>query len=150
MNNNSELHENSKREIEAQISNCYAQVSKYSGHLSNIFRQLAFAEGALFWFSKINFNASNLLLIIGFSILIFYFILDALQYFSGLLEYEKIAKKFHHDYKDNKIYDLEKYDMEPPKYIDVFFYLKLITLVLASVILIYSFINGYTCSEFKS
>jgi hypothetical protein len=109
--NTNDLQKN-KQEIESQISSCYSQVAKYSAHLSNIFRQLAFAEGALFWFSKLHLNASDLSLMIGFSVLIVYFILDAIQYFVGLVEYERLAKKFHDDYKKNKIYDTDNYEME--------------------------------------
>lgn len=134
-----------KKEIEELITSCYLQSSEYSGNLSSILRQLAFAEGALFWFSKINFKSPDVLLILGFSILIVFFILDAVQYFVGLIQYENLAKTFHHDYKINKIYDPNKYEMNPPEYIDLFFYLKIIAILIASVILIYGFIHGYLC-----
>lgn len=145
MNKKVESNLDPKKEIENQISACYKETSEYSGHLSSILRQLAFAEGALFWFSKTNFSTPNILLILGFSILIAFFIFDAIQYLVGLIQYENLAKTFHRDYKKNKIYDPNKYEMDPPKYIDLFFYIKIIAILFASVILIYSFISGYLC-----
>lgn len=151
MNKNNKNHDlqidEAKKEIESQIVSCYNQSAEYSGHLSVILRQLAFAEGALFWFSKLNFKASDILLILGLSALIVFFILDAAQYLVGLTQYENLAKKFHHDYKINKLYDPNKYDMNPPEYIDSFFYLKIFVILIASIILIYSFISGYVCSS---
>ncbi len=46
----------SKKEIEQFISRGYEEIDFYSSQLSNILRQLAFAEGALFWFCKEKFN----------------------------------------------------------------------------------------------
>lgn len=135
--------EKSKEKIEASISHSYAETVGYSNELSKICRQLAFAEGALFWFSKQNLGSSITFLIIGFSILLMYFLFDALQYLAGLLKFQSQADQKYRDYKVNKIYDEDNYEI-PYKFhlTDLFFYIKLIMIFLSSITLIYAFLNG--------
>lgn len=88
----------SKKEIEQFINRGYEEIDFYSSQLSKILRQLAFAEGALFWFCKEKFNSSTFLIGVGFAFLLFYFLFDAKQYLSGLLHFKKQTAKFYDDF----------------------------------------------------
>lgn len=129
-----------KAEIEQFISSCYSEVADYTKEISVICRQLAFAEGGLFWFARTEFHISNRVLFYAFAFLLSYFILDAFQYLAGMWKYKKIAHKSYDDYKVNKIYFLEKYKI-PNKFglLEFFFYTKLLALGVSSAILIYNF-----------
>lgn len=135
--------EDTKAKIEGSICHSYSEAATYSNELSKICRQLAFAEGALFWFSKQNLGSSTTFLIIGFSILLMYFLFDALQYLSGLLKFQSQADQKYRDYKVNKIYDEDNYEIPYEFHLtDLFFYIKLIMILLSSITLIYAFLNG--------
>lgn len=133
--------EDNKKNIIKTITHCYKEVSDYSARLSSIFRQLAFSEGLLFWFAYEKLSAPILLLIIGFTLLIIYFILDLVQYFFGLRHFENLATTFNRDYKNN-ILDLKNYEIKLPSSLDLFFYFKMVIMCLASIILIFSFVLG--------
>lgn len=139
-----------KKEIERHIMFLYREAESYSSRLSSILRQLAFVEGGLFWFSKINFNTPNPILIIGFSFLVLYFVFDALQYFNGLIEYEKLGDKLYRDFKVHRIYIPDNYEEEPPKSIGVLFYIKILIIFISSILLIFIFMNGFSSSMMKT
>lgn len=136
-----------KDNIEKIINDCYAQSNKYSALLSTNFRQLAFAFGALFWFAKITFNTSNLVIICGYFSIVLFFSFDALQYYLGLRHFEKIARQFQHDLEVHKILDENMYKVTPTDNIDAIFYVKLIIIILSFFILFYSLIVGMSSQE---
>ncbi len=133
-----------KEEIELFLNRYFQEYECYSRELSVICRQLAFAEGALFWFSKQNLNASDILVSFGFGALIIYFIFDALQYFVGMRKNEQLSNQFYRDYKVNKNYDINNYEIPENHHLilNVFFYFKLIMISLSSALLIYALGHG--------
>lgn len=139
-NTNKKDVDSKKEEIESFLNRYFQEYECYSKELSLICRQLAFAEGALFWFSKQNLGASEFLVSFGFGVLIIYFIFDALQYFVGMRKNEQLSNQFYRDYKVNKNYDIDNYAIPENHHLilNVFFYMKLIMLSVSSVLLIYA------------
>jgi hypothetical protein len=107
--------------------------------LSTTCRQLALGEGGLCWLIKAaNFNchiSSQINFI--FILLVIFFILDALQYLVISINYHDLAKKYDEKILKSQIKKIEK--LSEPKNVNrisnIFFILKLFTLVLASLIL---------------
>lgn len=137
-----------EKEIEDFIQRNYSVAVVYSSQLSTVLRQLAFAEGALFWFCKIQFSLSIIPIAIGWAFLLFFFACDAIQYFLGYQYFRIQADKFLADFK-NEIYDVNHYYMNQssPQKLHYFFYLKIGMITCSSLILIFSFLIGIYCNH---
>jgi Ca2+/Na+ antiporter len=131
------------KEIEGQISQCYGESSNYTAILSSICRQIAFAEGALFWFLYSEIKVSLKFVAVGFLVLLIYFLLDLVQYIIGQYIYRKKAKSWETDLK-NQILSKNNYEFETDFFywIDRVLFFKLSFLFLASLILIVGYIIG--------
>ncbi len=96
------MNEQSRIDLEKNINDCYKASSDYSSTLSSICRQIAFAEGALYWLLFTGFNISSKYIIVGYFFLLFYFFSDLFQYLFGYIAYKKKAEQ-NQEYLDNKI-----------------------------------------------
>ena len=133
-----------KVEIEQFIASCYSEVADYSKEISTICRQLAFAEGALFWYAKtVHFNISNAFIFWSLVCLLCYFFFDAAQYVAGMCKYKKLSNKYHDDFERHHIYDTEHYKI-PRKdcILMMFFILKILSISIASGFLIWAYYIG--------
>lgn len=130
-------------DVESHISQCYAESSNYTAILSSICRQIAFAEGALFWFLYSELKVSLNYLAIGFLILLLYFFLDLIQYLIGHYMYQNKAKNWENDLK-NGVLLKKNYEFETDFFywIDRVLILKLVCLFFASLLLFIGFILG--------
>lgn len=129
--------------IEELITNCYSESSSYTATLSSICRQIAFAEGALFWFLYSELKVSIYYIVVGFLFLLIYFILDLIQYLIGYNIYQKRAKIWEDSLKKGI---LLKNNYEFPNdffyWINKFLVYKLLFLFISSSVLIIGFIVG--------
>lgn len=143
-NSSSNKTETDKTEIEQFIGNCYSEVADYSKEISTICRQLAFAEGGLFWYAKTeHFNVSNGFIFWCLVCLLCYFFFDAAQYIAGMCEYKKLSDKYHDDFEKHKNYDTEHYKIPSKNCIlMLFFILKLLSISLSSGLLIWTYYVG--------
>lgn len=82
-----------KNDLEENINSCYQASSEYSSALSSICRQIAFAEGALYWFAFTGFHFPAKYIIVGYLFLLFYFFIDSFQYVLGYVAYKRKAKQ---------------------------------------------------------
>lgn len=124
-------------EIQKLIDDHKRESVDYTVILSSVLRQIAFTEGSLFWFLKIQFQVGVISIIFGFSALLLFFICDAVQYYNGYSKFKKQAEIFERnmannlaneaDYQDSKGLDLS---------ITLPFKIKLIFLSLATSALI--------------
>ncbi|WP_447531153.1 hypothetical protein [Legionella pneumophila] len=150
MSKNSQLQENSKveREIEEFIRRNYEEVDVYSGNLSSILRQLAFAEGVLFWFCYEQFNISIIIISFGWAFLLLYFVCDSIQYLLGYMHFKRQGDKYFKDYYEKKILNLDNYiHQDMPQSLNWMFRLKILTIVFSSVILLFGFLMGIYCTN---
>jgi len=132
----------SKETTEDKIDKIWKISRTYSAEASKISRQLAFGEGAIFWmFFREPDKLSNLILI-GLVFLVLYFVFDILQYFIGSF----INKNLAVTYEENKE-NLNPSDIERPKSLNdpvyLFYYLKFVMLLVASLLLISMFISKW-------
>jgi hypothetical protein len=89
------LEDNSKNDIASAINEeIWSIYNSNTQTLSNICRQIAFAEGGICWFYKLPLYPlpSNVVLILKF--LVWFFLLDALQYFIAVTLYWLVAKHY--------------------------------------------------------
>ena len=105
------MNSNAIKNIEDHIERCYSESVQYTGILSSICRQLAFAEGGLFWFLKDKMHVCDRLIVIGFLVLVLYFIFDAIQYLVGHIIFLRKSKEWEADLKEKKIVDEKHYDI---------------------------------------
>jgi hypothetical protein len=137
------MSDKSREELEKNINNCYIASSEYSSTLSSICRQIAFAEGALFWLLYTGFSFSSRYIIVGYLFLLFYFFTDLFQYLFGFIAFKKKAKQ-NEKYLENKII-IEKFHTisdDDLYWVYKALHLKLIFIALSSstIILIFSFL----------
>lgn len=131
-----------RKEIEAFIEKKIEESDTYSGQLSTVLRQTAFAEGVLFWFCKTEFSLSMSLISAGWFFLLLYFVFDAAQYFGGYRHARGQVDQYLKDFKNGNR-DLNHYLNQaiPHNAISMFKW-KIIMIIISSFILIYCFLIG--------
>lgn len=144
MNSNNYAEE--KRDVRETIEMYWNEFQAYTDKLSTVCRQLAFAEGGIFWifFQK---NAPGFI-VLGFFFLILYFVFDVLQYYFGRNECLEFAEKAQEKYETNKnisFRDIKK-PKNPHKKIRKLLEIKLIFIAIASGILFLIFIKEFLCN----
>lgn len=125
-----------KERAKRKIDKYFAEYEIYTDKLSDVCRQLAFAEGGAFWILKPSTGNISTIIILGLFSLVLYFILDTLQYYFGKVDYEKLAEKYKKKLKDNpgmKSSDIKKGDVN--KRAEFCFNTKIILIGITSIIL---------------
>lgn len=111
---------------------------KYTAEASKISRQLAFAEGAIFWMIyNLMHNSSKWILVVFYFSLLLFFVFDLLQYLYGANKFEseeEIIKKIQVSNKCIKNINYEIGD-EIGNNIKKFFNIKLIILCISTLLL---------------
>lgn len=124
-------------EIQKLIDDHKRESVDYTVILSSVLRQIAFTEGSLFWFLKMQFQVGIISIILGFSALLFFFICDAVQYYNGYSKYKKQAEIFERNMANNLANEA---DYQDPKGLNLSitlpFKIKLLFLSLATAALI--------------
>ncbi|MBX9586501.1 MAG: hypothetical protein K2X50_04500 [Gammaproteobacteria bacterium] len=133
--------------IDKIINEKYSESADYTRILSEICRKMAFAVGSVYWFLWSYFQIQIFIVIFGFFSLLLFFALDAVQYYNGYKNCERQAKRFEknrdRNHNTEEDYEDDLYFHDP---IDLPFWLKLISLSLAFVLLIIGFfIAIYQC-----
>lgn len=134
-----------RREIEDFIEKKIEETNIYSGQLSTVLRQMAFAEAALFWFCKDQFNLPILLISISWVFLLLYFAFDASQYFFGYQHAQGQVNQYLKDFKNGNR-DLNHYmDQTIPRTSFSMFKWKIAMIFISSAMLIFCFSIGIYC-----
>lgn len=136
-----------KDELEININNCYKASSDYSTILSSICRQIAFAEGALFWFVFAGFQFPPKYIIVGYLFLILYLLTDLSQYLFGYMVYKRKAIQ-NCEYLEKKITNEELYLIKEEDLYWVYkaMHLKLFFIALSSITIILIFAYMLICN----
>lgn len=142
-----EKHDEEKRNVEETLNEYWRDFQVYTDKLSTVCRQLAFAEGGIFWifFQK---NVPEFVLP-GFFFLILYFGFDVLQYYFGRKNYLELAEKSQEKYEANnkiKFEDIKKskfFDQTTRKLVEI----KLTFITLASGVLFIVLIKNFLCNQ---
>ncbi|AOW57836.1 TPA: hypothetical protein ACPYPK_001038 [Legionella pneumophila] len=139
-----EQKQSKKDKLDAKISFAQDRYKFYTTEASKIARQVAFAEGAIFWALYILMqNGPKSLIITFYSILLLFFIFDLIQYVYGAIrfEYEEDAiKKVRASNKKIKGINYKIGD-EIGNSIKTYYLIKLFFLCLATIILIIMFVT---------
>ncbi len=131
-----------REELYTYVKNHFWRSRNSSAHtLSTTCRQLALGEGGICWLVKastycsLGSSQANFVLIL----LVVFFIFDATQYLISYIRYSDIAEEYDGKILNYKIKKIE--ELKEPKNINrapmVCFILKLFTLLLASLLLVY-------------
>lgn len=124
-----------------KIDFAHKRYSFYSSEASKIARQIAFAEGAIFWaLYFLMQNGTKALIIAFYSVLLLFFIFDLIQYVVGafFFSYEaKVIKKLMKSNKQDPSYEIGDFVGQSIK---KYYVLKLIFLGVATLLLINMFI----------
>jgi len=113
----------------------YKRFLFYTGEASKIGRQLAFAEGAILWFYHTNVDAYFSFILISFTFLLIYFILDLLQYFIGGINFESLACEQEKDPQKERAMK----DIKPMRWL---YYAKFVTLFVVTIFIISLFLQN--------
>ena len=134
------MNKEEKKTLEDYVNKCFQNSSDYSSILSSICRQIAFAEGALYWFLYSEFNLSTNYIMAGYLFLLFYFFSDMAQYFLGYLVYKIKAKQnqiyLKNELKTEYLYEISEDDLY---WVYKAMNLKLLFIVVSSLTLIIIF-----------
>ena len=129
-------------EIQKLIDDHKKESVEYTLILSSILRQIAFTEGSLFWFLKIQFQVNILSIILGFSALLLFFISDAVQYYNGYTKFKKQADIFENNMANKKVNESDYQDSQGLHLsITLPFKIKLIFLLIATAALVFDFLE---------
>ena len=131
-----------KKGILKKIDLAYERYSFYTIEVSKIARQVAFAEGAIFWALYFLMQSGPKPLIISFySVLLLFFIFDLIQYVIGANSFEKEAEFMKKIIKSNNDKSLN-YEIgdDVGKGIKKFYILKLVFIGISTLLLIFMFI----------
>ena len=144
------LNHNKQLTTEDKINKIWKRASLYSSLASQVARQLAFGEGAIFWFFFNNKGNLTIPLIVGLSFLVLYFIFDIFQYLIGAWVNKDLARVYEELNKDdslrpNKITRPDS--MNIPMY--CCYYIKFAMLAIASLLLLGLFISLFVCKTFS-
>lgn len=133
-------------DFEKNINNCLQASSEYSSTLSSICRQIAFAEGALYWLLYTKFNLHTNYIIIGYLFLLFYFFSDLFQYLLGYIVFKQKARQ-NKEHLGNKITNEGLHDVSDEDLYWVYkaMHLKLILIALSSCTIILLFSSMLIC-----
>ncbi len=124
-------------EIQKLIDDHKRESVDYTVILSSVLRQIAFTEGSLFWFLKMQFQVGIISIILGFSALLLFFICDAVQYYNGYSKFKKQAEIFERNMANNLADEADYQDSKGVNLsITLPFKIKLIFLSLATSALI--------------
>lgn len=136
---NEEKKKKKKEELYEYVDKHYLDIHRRTTDiLSNTFRKLAFAEGAICW---LLINSSNLFstqIKFILAILILFFIFDGLQYFLLSNGYNKLSETYNNQITKGDIKSIDKL-VTSPKTDEkgrLFFILKIITLGISTILLI--------------
>lgn len=125
------------KEIEKNINNCLKASSEYSSILSSICRKIAFAEGALYWLLYKGFNFPSMYILIGYILLLLYFLTDLSQYLLGYKVYKKKAKDnqkyLKKGIKDEELHSVSDDDLH---WVYQTMHIKIIFILISSVIIV--------------
>jgi hypothetical protein len=131
------------RDINEKIDKLWAEFEELTRIFSNILRQLAFAEGAIFWIFKLEAKNASLLSVItffGLMFLVFFFFADAMQYYLGKKDHECWAQSCEDKKQWCKV--LSEYDK--PQSVnnrnEICFDMKIFFISISSLILIFEFV----------
>jgi hypothetical protein len=114
----------------------------YSDRLSSACRQLAFAEGAVFWAFK-EPNSLSLWVAIGFFILVCYFVTDTLQYYFGMRDYERLGENARNMLHRNGANYSEINNKDANQRLECFLKYKLIFISIASLWMVIVFVKTF-------
>lgn len=124
-----------KKEIDVILQRLWDRCDFFSSQASKIGRQLAFAEGVVFWSLYTLMDCKPKILIVSFYlVLILYFLVDLLQYMYGAYKFEQKALLRKEAKKSNT--RMPSVGDEIGKNIKMFFTIKLILLTPSFFILI--------------
>lgn len=125
-----------------EIKKIYNRGNKYSGDASKIARQLAFGEGAIFWFFFFREPRLAIIITIGLLFLVLYFIFDISQYIIATWVNKNLASTYEHLNSKDAPMEPEKIQRPPSMNnpISACYYIKFIMLSLASLIVISIFV----------
>lgn len=143
MNNKTKRAKVEKVNLSDKIDSYWEVYGEYSNKASNIGRQLAFSEGAVFWLMYLNMdtNPPKLILSIFYSVLIIYFISDLVQYLYCAFKFKEKAVTLRNVIKQNKGKKLEyQYPDEFIKPLNTFYIVKFLILSLSTILLIVMFV----------
>lgn len=90
-----------KERTEDKIQKIWARASQYSGEASRVARQLAFGEGAIFWFFFHDKHDLSMPIAAGMFFLVMYFIFDIAQYIIGSWINKNLASIYEEPNKKN-------------------------------------------------
>ena len=124
-----------------RLDKYYDQYRTYTDKLSLASRQLAFAEGGVFWIfgkNNISFDIAT-----GLFFLVIYFIFDASQYYLGMRNYEALAAASRKKFMAGEYEKIRKGKVN--KKLKKLVKLKLLFLAADSVILAFSFLKIVLC-----
>lgn len=131
------------KDITKKIDKLWAEFETYTRIFSNILRQLAFAEGAIFWIFKLEDKNNYFLSVItffGLMFLVFFFFADAMQYYLGKKDHEGWAQAC----EDKKKWCKDLSEYEKPLYAnkrnEFCFDMKIFFIGISSLILIFEFV----------
>lgn len=120
--------------------NQFWRVSRsYSAEASKIARQLAFGEGAVFWFFFTENQIMANFIFLGLLFLVLYFVLDVLQYIIGAFKNKQLANFYEQNESLLELKNIGRQEgFNAPMY--VCYYSKFFMLLIASLILVSLFI----------
>ena len=129
-------------EIQKLIDEHKRESVEYTIILSSILRQIAFTEGSLFWFFKIQFQVNIVSIILGFSALLLFFMSDAVQYYNGYTKFKKQAAIFEKNMANKMVNETDYQDPHGLHLsITLPFKIKLIFLLIATTALVIDFVG---------
>lgn len=140
---NISMNDNINDPLKEKIKECSECYIFYTGESSKVLRQLAFGEGALFWFFTKNPCPMTNIAHIGLCILVLYFIVDSVQYIIGAIKYKNRGKFYIELREKNKREDFEVTN-DSVKGTNICFMLKIIVLIAASTFLVSIFICSFS------
>lgn len=130
-----------QKDVKGKIKEFWDEYEENTKLLSNVTRQLAFAEGGVFWILKGTNNELSIIELLGFFALFLFFVFDVMQYYFAKRDYYKWSKSCE-DMSDKnpnlKLTDIEKLP-EVNENAKNFFNLKLISITIASILLFLDF-----------
>lgn len=127
-----------KKGTDETLQSLWLRCDFFSGQASKIGRQLAFAEGVVFWSLYTQMDCKPKMLVVAFYlVLILYFIIDLLQYMYGAYKFEQKAILRKESKKNDQ--KVPSVGDEIGKNIKMFFTIKLIVLIPSFFILIAMF-----------
>ena len=131
-------------EVQKKIKEYWDQYKTFTDKFSNILRQLAWTEIGVFWIFMYKSNCRPNAIIIGFFLLVLFFISDSLQYYLGLRDYYVLAKKSEDQRVKNpniKLSEIEKTSSVNER-ANFCFYIKIIFISIASLTLVLYLVFG--------